>query len=76
MGAAYLEQVMKPSICFFRLLRAADMTFPARVVSLSTDVATDFALCRIISRAAIDINFESKCCSRGAVSHFNRLFVC
>ena len=73
--AAHLEQVMKPSICFFRLLRAANMTFSAREVSLSTDVATYFALRRIISWTAVDIDFESDRYARRAVAYFHRLSV-
>jgi hypothetical protein len=35
---------MKPNISFFILLRPANETFPAWVVSISTNVAADFAL--------------------------------
>jgi hypothetical protein len=42
---------MKPNIGFFIFLRSANEAFPAWVVSISTNVAADFALSGVISWA-------------------------
>ena len=59
----YLEEAMKPNISFFILLRPANEAFPAWVVSISTNVATDFALSRIISWARVYVDLEPHLCS-------------
>lgn len=59
----YLEEAMKPNISFFLFLRPANETFPARVVSISTNVATDFALSRVIPWARVYVDLEPYLCS-------------
>jgi hypothetical protein len=54
----YLEEAMKPNIGFFIFLRSANEAFPAWVVSISTNVATDFALSRVISWARVYVDLE------------------
>lgn len=76
MGVADLKHVMKPSICFFKLLCPANMAFSTKVVSVSTDMTTDFALSRIISRATINVNLKLDCCFRHAMANLNGFFKC
>ena len=54
---------MEPNIGFFILLRPANKTFPAGVVSISTDVATDFALGGVVSWAGVGVDLEPHLCS-------------
>lgn len=54
----HLKHTVIPNVCFFELLCPTDMAFSARVISLSTNMATDLALSRVISRAAINIDFK------------------
>jgi len=56
---AHLKETMKPYVSFFDLLWPANKALPAWVVSISTDVATDITLSRVIPRATVDINLES-----------------
>ena len=63
MMVTYLEEAMKPNIRFFILLRPANETFPAWVVSISTNVAADFTLSRVVPWAAINIYLEPHLCS-------------
>ena len=59
----YLKEAMKPNISFFIFLRPANEAFPARVVSISTNVATDFALSRVIAWARVYVDLEPYLCS-------------
>ena len=59
----YLEEAMKPDISFFIMLHPANQTFPAWVVSISTNVATDFTLSRVVPWAAINVYLEPHLCS-------------
>ena len=59
----YLKEVMEPNISFFILLHPANKTFPAGVVSISTDVATDFALGGVVSWARVGVDLEPHLCS-------------
>jgi len=49
---------MKPNIGFFILLRPANRAFPAWVVSVATDVATDFALGGVIPWSRVGVDLE------------------
>ena len=55
----YLEEAMKPNISFFIFLHPAKEAFPAGVVSISTNVATDFALSRVIPWARVYVDLEA-----------------
>ena len=56
---AHLKETMKPYVSFFDLLWPTNKAFPAWVVSISTNVATDLTLSRVIPWIAVDINLES-----------------
>jgi hypothetical protein len=56
---AHLKEAMKPNVSLFNLLRPTNKAFPARVVSVSTNVATNLALGRVIPWATVYIDLES-----------------
>ena len=56
---AHLEEIMKSKISFFQLLWSANKTFPAWVVPIPTNVATNFTLGDVISRSRICVDLES-----------------
>ena len=49
---------MKSNVSFFDLLWPTNKAFPAWVVSISADVATDLTLSRVIPWVTVYINLE------------------
>ena len=55
----HFEETVIPDISFFHLLCPPSNAFPARMISLATDVTANFTLSRIITWAAICIDLET-----------------
>lgn len=70
-----LEETMKPRITFFQLLCPTNIAFSAWMISISTDVAANFALSRIVTRATVCIDLEPYLHSRSSVANLHRLLV-
>ncbi len=54
-----LEETAKTSITFFHLLCTTNMAFSTWVISISADVAADFALSRVVAWATVRVDLES-----------------
>jgi len=55
---AHLKEAKKPNVSLFNLLHPANKAFPAWVVSISTNMATNLTLGRVIPWATVYIDFE------------------
>ena len=60
---AHLKETMKPTVSLFYLLRPTNKAFPAWMVSISANVATDITLGRVIPWATVYIDLEPHLCS-------------
>ena len=58
MPIAYLKHSMKTYLRFLKLLRATDTALSTWMISLASNMPTDFALSGVVPRTAIDVNFE------------------
>ncbi len=76
MSFTHLKHLMVPYIRFLELLRPTNMALSAWMISLASNMPTEFALSGVIAGAAIDVNLEPQHLSGCPMAYFDWFPMC